>query len=68
MPEPKKPASPIHYFNSSPAVIRLIVMKYARFPLSLLKVEDLLFERVRFWMLPVKARMTELRAQSRRRF
>ena len=45
------------YFNSSPEVIRLTVMIYIRFPLSLRQVEDLLFERgidichetVRFW-------------------
>jgi len=45
------------YFNSSPEVIRLAVMMYIRYPLSLLQVEDLLFERdlnichetVRFW-------------------
>ena len=45
------------YFNSSPEVIRLAVMLYIRYPLSLRQVEDLLFERgidichetVRFW-------------------
>jgi len=45
MPRPKKPASPFHYFSSSPEVIRLVVVMYARFPLSLRNVEDLLFER-----------------------
>jgi transposase-like protein len=53
-----KPPSPFRYFNSSPQVIRLVVMMYVRFPLSLRNVEDLLFERgidlsyetVRFWM------------------
>jgi putative transposase len=57
MPRPRKPASPFKYFNSSPEVIRLVVMMYIRFPLSLRNVEDLLFERgvdichetVRFW-------------------
>ena len=57
MPRPKKPASPFRYFNSSPEVIRLVVMMYVRFPLSLRNVEDLLAERgvdichetVRFW-------------------
>ena len=39
------PASPFRYFNSSPEVIRLVVMMYVRFPLSLRNVEDLLFER-----------------------
>jgi putative transposase len=33
------------YFNSSPEVIRLTVMLYVRFPLSLRQVEDLLHER-----------------------
>jgi putative transposase len=45
------------YFNSSPGVIRLTVMMYVRYPLSLRQVEGLLFERwidichetVRFW-------------------
>ncbi|MEP5937341.1 MAG: IS6 family transposase [Erythrobacter sp.] len=45
MPRPKKPASPFRYFNSSPEVIRLAVMMYIRFPLSLRNVEDLLAER-----------------------
>lgn len=45
MPRPKKPASPFRYFNSSPEVIRLVVLMYVRFPLSLRNVEDLLFER-----------------------
>ena len=52
-----KPASPSLCFNSSPEVIRLVVMMYVRFLLSLRNVEDLLFERgidlcheiVRFW-------------------
>ncbi|MFZ9396734.1 MAG: IS6 family transposase, partial [Erythrobacter sp.] len=51
------PPSPFRRFNSSPEVIRLVVMMYVRFPLSLRNVEDLLFERgidvchetVRFW-------------------
>ena len=45
MPRARKPASPFRYFNSSPEVIRLVVMMYVRFPLSLRNVEDLLFER-----------------------
>ncbi len=57
MPRPHKPASPFRYFNSSPEIIRLVVMMYIRYPLSLRNVEDLLFERgidicqetVRFW-------------------
>ena len=34
MPRLRKPASPFRYFNSSPEVIRLVVMMYVRFPLS----------------------------------
>ena len=49
--------SPFRYFKTSPEVIRLAVMLYIRFPLSLRNVEDLLHERgvdvsyetVRFW-------------------
>jgi putative transposase len=49
--------SPFRYFRTSPEVIRLAVMMYVRFPLSLRNVEDLLHERgievshetVRFW-------------------
>ena len=52
-----KPPSPFRCFNSSPEVIRLVVLMYVRFPLSLRNVEDLLAERgidlchetVRFW-------------------
>jgi putative transposase len=51
--------SPFRYFRASPEVIRLAVMMYVRFPLSLRNVEDLLHERgievshetVRFWWL-----------------
>ena len=39
------PTNPFRCFNSSPEVIRLVVMMYVRFPLSLRNVEDLLFER-----------------------
>ena len=35
--------NPFRYFNSSPEVIRLAVMMYIRYPLSLRQVEDLLF-------------------------
>ena len=38
--------SPFKYFNNSPEVIRLAVMMYVRYPLSLRNVEDLLSERV----------------------
>ena len=49
--------NPFRYFNSSPEVIRLAVMMYIRYPLSLRQIEDILFERgidichetVRFW-------------------
>ncbi len=37
--------SPFRYFNSSPEVIRLAVMMYVKYPLSLRNVEDLLGER-----------------------
>ena len=37
--------NPFRYFNSSPEVIRLAVMLYIRYPLSLRQVEDLLSER-----------------------
>jgi putative transposase len=48
---------PFRYFNSSPEIIRLTVMMYVKYPLSLRNVEDLLSERgigishetVRFW-------------------
>ncbi|MEP2735809.1 MAG: IS6 family transposase [Erythrobacter sp.] len=57
MPRRRKPASPFYRFNSSPEVIRMAVMLYVRYPLSLRNVEDLLFkygvdishETVRFW-------------------
>ena len=49
--------SPFRYFKTSPEIIRLTVMLYVRYPLSLRNVEDLLHERgieishetVRFW-------------------
>ena len=36
---------PFRYFKTSPEIIRLAVMMYVRFPLSLRNVEDLLHER-----------------------
>ncbi len=33
--------NPFRYFNSSPEVIRLVVMMYIRYPLSLRQVEDI---------------------------
>ena len=49
--------SPFRYFKTSPEIVRLAVMMYVRFPLSLRNVEDLLHERgidvshetVRYW-------------------
>ncbi|SEP26010.1 putative transposase [Salinihabitans flavidus] len=49
--------SPFRYFKTSPEIIRLAVMLYVRFPLSLRNVEDLLHERridvsheaIRYW-------------------
>lgn len=38
-------ANHFRYFDSSPEVIRLVVMLYVKYPLSLRSVEDLLFER-----------------------
>ena len=38
-------SSPFRYFKTSPEIIRLAVMMYVRFPLSLRNVEDLLHER-----------------------
>jgi len=40
----RKP-NPFRYFKTSPEIIRLAVMLYVRFPLSLRNVEDLLHER-----------------------
>ena len=52
-----KKRSPFRYFKTCPEIIRLAVMLYVRFPLSLRNVEDLLHERgidishetIRFW-------------------
>jgi phage terminase large subunit GpA-like protein len=49
--------SPFKWFKTSPEIIRLAVMLYVRFPLSLRNVEDLLHERgidvsheaIRYW-------------------
>jgi len=49
--------NPFRYFKTSPEIIRLAVMMYIRFPLSLRNIEDLPNERgidvshetVRFW-------------------
>ena len=57
LPEQTTQRSPFRYFKTSPDIIRLAVMTYVRYPLSLLNVEDLLHERgidishetVRFW-------------------
>ena len=50
-------SNPFRYFNSLPEIIRLAVLMYVKYPLSLRNVEDLLAERgidishetVRFW-------------------
>ena len=52
-----KLANPFRYFNSSPEIIRLVVMMCVKYPLSLRNVEDPLHERgidichetMRFW-------------------
>jgi putative transposase len=57
MGRPRKPPNPFRCFNSSPEIIRLVVMMCVKFPLSSRNVEDLLAERgadichetVRFW-------------------
>jgi len=49
--------NPFKYFKTSPEIIKLAVMYYVRFPLSLRQVEDILHERgidichetIRFW-------------------
>ena len=49
--------NPFRYFKTSPEVIRLAVMMYVRYPLSLRQVEDILYERgidisheaIRYW-------------------
>ena len=38
-------SNPFKYFNSSPEIIRLAVLMYVKYPLSLRNVEDLLAER-----------------------
>ena len=45
MPRRPSPPNPFRWFDSSPEVIRLVVMLYVRYPLSLRNVEDLLHER-----------------------
>jgi len=37
--------NPFRYFKTSPQIIRLAVMMYVRFPLSLRQIEDILHER-----------------------
>jgi putative transposase len=57
MARSRKPKTPFYRFNSAPEIIRLVVMMYVKYPLSLRNVEDLLHERgidichetVRFW-------------------
>ena len=70
--------SPFRYFKTSPGIIRLSVMMYVRFPLSLRNVEDLLRERgievshetIRFWWNrfgPIFAAETRKKRTGRRR-
>ncbi len=57
MPRRLVPASSFRYFKTSPEVIRLAVLLYVKYPLSLRNVEDLLaesgidisHETVRYW-------------------
>jgi putative transposase len=70
-----KNPNPFRYFKTSPEIIRLAVMMYVRFPLSLRNVEDLLHERgidichetVRYWwnkfgpMFPKEIRKKRMR-------
>ena len=61
-------SDPFRYFSSSPDVIRLVVMMYVKYPLSLRNVEDLLAERgidishetVRFWWNRFGARLSSI--------
>jgi len=46
MPRPRKLASPFRCFNSSPEVIRLVVLMYVRFPMSLRNVDGPLGEQL----------------------
>ena len=49
--------NPFKYYKTSPEIIKLAVMYYVRYPLSLRQVEDILFERgidvchetIRYW-------------------
>jgi len=73
MARARKSKTPFYRFNSSPEIIRLVVMMYVKFPLSLRNVEDLLAERgidichetVRFlvmeWTTPDGIRCARLR-------
>ena len=52
-----KPINHFRYFKTSPEIIKLAVMYYVRYPLSLRQVEDILHERgvdvtyeaIRYW-------------------
>ncbi len=56
LPSPRAP-SPFKYFKSSPVIIKVAVMYYIRYPLSLRKADyvshercmDICHETVRFW-------------------
>jgi putative transposase len=45
MDRKKKPQDVVLPLHSSPEIIRLVVMMFVKFPLSLRNVEDLLHER-----------------------
>ena len=76
----RKPPNPFRWLDSSPEVIRLVVMMYVRYSLSLRNVEDLLHERgidlcdetVRLWvdrfgpMFAGKARKRRVQAMRQR--
>ena len=57
MPHARMRANPFQHSNSLPEMIRIVVMMYVRFTLSLRNIEDLLFARgidichetVRYW-------------------
>ncbi|MGZ2413079.1 transposase-like protein [Sphingomonas sp. F9_3S_D5_B_2] len=66
MPRSGVPISPFRYFKTSPEVIRLAVLLYVKYPLSLRNVEDLLSERgidishetVRYWWQSKQPRLS----------
>ena len=51
MPRRRVPLSPFRYFKTSPEVIRLAVLLYGKYPLSLRNVEGLLAAIEEQWMV-----------------